>query len=243
MSINLIKNKKLNLNIPEFVCDDNLNKNLQKYEMLSHLNTYCYTIVCGRPGMGKTSFVISLFDKKSKIFYKMFHNVFLVMPSISRNSMKKNIFKKHDESKMWDELNFSTLSDIKNQLTESTEDNKSSILILDDVGATLKNGEIAKLLREIIYNRRHFKCQIIMMVQSIISVPLEIRKMSNNYVLFKPSKMEFENIMNEVLHMNKDTALELLNYAYIDPHDYLFINEPTQKIYKDFDEIIIKSKT
>ena len=42
--------------------------------------------------------------------------------------------------------------------------------------------------------------------------------------------------------MNKDLALEIMNIAYQEPHDYLMLNVDTQKIYRKFDQIIIKPK-
>ena len=177
-SIELKINKnKIDLQIPEFICDGNLNPNLIKYEMLNHMNNYCFTSVVGRPGSGKTSWVVGLLTGKKKeknhVFRKVFNNILLVMPSVSRESMKKNIFKNHDEDKMYDELDYENINDIHNKLVESTKNNESTLLIMDDIGASLKNNEIQKKLREIIYNRRHLKVQIIILIQSLLSTPLE----------------------------------------------------------------------
>ena len=120
------------------------------------------------------------------------------MPTTSRNSMKKNIFKKHTEEKMYDELTYSSITDINNKLESYSEEKETTLLILDDVGASLKNNEIQKTLRKIIYNRRHLKVHIIMMVQSFVSVSKEIRKLFNNIFMFKPSKVEFENLFEEL---------------------------------------------
>ncbi len=89
-------NQKLNLEVPKFVCDHNpLGEHLNKYEMLSHLNSFSFTALVGRPGSGKTSYLISLLTGKGekKVFRKVFEHILLVMPSSSRNSMKKNPFK------------------------------------------------------------------------------------------------------------------------------------------------------
>ena len=164
------------------------------------------------------------------------------MPECSRNSTKDNIFKNHTPDKMYDELTYESLNDIYQKLKTSSNENKKSLLIMDDCGASLKNNDIAKLLREIIYNRRHLHVVIIIMVQSFISLPLEIRKMCSNLILWKPSKVEFENIAHEILQLDRQQALELMNYSYVEKHDYLFITD-TNKIYKNFDEIIINSNT
>ena len=51
MSLELKVNPKLNLEVPKFVCDHNpLGEHLNKYEMLSHLNSFSFTALVGRPG-------------------------------------------------------------------------------------------------------------------------------------------------------------------------------------------------
>jgi ABC-type branched-subunit amino acid transport system ATPase component len=233
----------MDLKIPEFLCDGGLAPHLEKYEMLNNLNGYYFTGILGRPGSGKTSFLVSLLTgkKKDKVFRKVFNNLYLIMPSSSRHSMKKNIFKNHDESKMFDDLTLSNLNDIYNKLEISTLEDESSLLILDDVGASLKNLSIQTLLRKLIYNRRHLKCHIIILLQSFMSVPKEVRKLFNNLIVFKPSKIEFETLCEEIFEMNRDNALQLMNYVYKEPHDYLFLNCLNRKMYKDFNEIILKT--
>jgi hypothetical protein len=67
MSIILKHNKKMDLKIPEFLCDGGLAPHLEKYEMLNNLNGYYFTGILGRPGSGKTSFLCSLLTGKKKI--------------------------------------------------------------------------------------------------------------------------------------------------------------------------------
>ena len=195
MSIQLKINKKMNLKVPEFVCDQSpLGEHLDKYDVLKHLNNYGFNAIVGKPGSGKTSLLISFLTGKgpSKVYRKVFDNVLLVMPNSSIPSMKKNVFKNHHEDKMFNELNFNSMDNIMNKLHSYTEEKENTLLILDDVGASLKNKELQKQLRELIYNRRHLKCQIIMLVQSFTSIPKEIRKSFTNIFMFKPSKVEFE---------------------------------------------------
>jgi KaiC/GvpD/RAD55 family RecA-like ATPase len=242
MKIELKENKKLNLDIPKFVCDDSpLGEHLNEYEMLSHLNSYSFTAVIGRPASGKTSLVVSFLTGKGdkKVFRKVFNNVLIVMPSSSRNSMKKNPFKKHPEEKMFEELDLNTIHSIYNMLLESSEKRENTLLIMDDIGASMKNKEIQKILRKIIYNRRHLKVHIIVMLQSYISIPKEVRKMITNVFLFKPSKVEMENFCDELFETKKDKAIEIMNFVYDKPHEYLMLNVENQKMYKKFDEVII----
>ena len=239
--ISLKKNKGLNLKTPEFLCDGNLAEHLNKYDMLKNFNGYYFSSFIGRPGSGKTSLLVSMLTgrKKDKVFRKVFNNVILVMPSTSRNSMKNNIFKKHVEERMFDELDYKTINTIHKQLLHSSEENESTLLILDDVGAMLKRPEIQETFRKIIYNRRHLKCAIIILLQSYMSIPKEIRKLFNNVVMFKPPKTEFINLFEELFETKKELALDIMSYTYKDPHDWLLLNVPSQRLFKSFDEIIV----
>jgi hypothetical protein len=177
--------------------------------------------------------------KKDKVFRKVFNNVVLVMPTTSRNSMKKNIFKAHVPERMFDELDYKTINTIHKQLLHSSEENESTLLILDDVGAMLKRPEIQETFRKIIYNRRHLKCAIIILLQSYMSIPKEIRKLFNNIIMFKPPKTEFINLFEELFETKKELAQEIMSFTYKDPHDWLLLNVPSQRLFKSFDEIIV----
>ena len=239
MSFVIKKNKKMDLKIPEFVCDGCLSDNLKKYDMLNHMNNYNFLCMIGKPGSGKTSLLISFLSAKgkSKVLRQVYNNILLVMPTSSIKSMKQNIFEKHDPDKMYDQLDYETINEIKTKLDMYSEDNENTLIIMDDVGAELKNAQIQKILKQIIYNRRHLKCSIIMLCQSFLSIPREIRKLVNNIIMFKPSKVEFENFINELFERKKDNIIDLLQ-LYQDKGQYLFLNVDTQRIYYMFDEII-----
>ena len=237
----IIKNKKMDLEIPEFNCDLNpLGLHLNNYPMLSHLNSYSFDVFIGKPGSGKTSLLIMMLQakKENKIYRKVFNNILIVMPSSSIQSMKKNIFKDHDSEKMYDDLNIDSINDIYNKLKLYSEDTENTLLIMDDVGAQIKNNEIQKLLKLIIFNRRHLKCKIIMLCQSYLSIPKEIRKLITNIIMFKPAKTEMENFMTELYETKKEYAIDLLQ-LYKSKGQYLFLNIESQKIYHMFDEVIL----
>jgi hypothetical protein len=59
--------------------------------------------------------------------------------------------------------------------------------------------------------------------------------------MFKPSKKEFEILFDENFEQKKDHALDIMKYVYKEPHDWLMLNVDTQRMFKKFDEIIIKS--
>jgi len=96
------------------------------------------------------------------------------MPEQFRILSKKNIFEKHNEDEMYDELSKTTINDIYLKLNEYTNDNETFLLILDDVGASLKKDDIK--FRKIIFIRRNLNKQIIIMSQSYLLLLKEIKK-------------------------------------------------------------------
>ena len=243
MSLEIKKNKELKLDVPEFICDGGLCENLEKHDLLKHLNAYTFDVLCGKPASGKTSLMIGMLTgkKDKQIYRKVFNNVLVVMPRTSIQSMKKNVFKKHSEEKIFEELDLPTIETIYSKLVEASNEDENTLLILDDVGASLKNNDIQKIFRKIIYNRRHLKTKICILVQSFLSLPKEIRKLLNNIFMFKPSKVEFENLFDELFETNKDVAMDVMNEGYENSHDWLMLNVDSQRIYKNNgDEIIIK---
>ena len=104
---------------------------------------------------------------------------------------------------MYDTLNFESITSIKAKLTAPTAENENTLLILDDVGASLKNADIQKELCEIIFNRRHLKTMIIILVQNFTSMPLSIRKLFTYVICFKPSKKSSRNYAKSCLNFIK----------------------------------------
>jgi hypothetical protein len=97
-------------------------------------------------------------------------------------------------------------------------------------------------LKKLIYNRRHLKLNIIITVQSFVNIPLDVRKNISNLVLFKPSKKEFQIVFDELLETKKDLALEIMKITYEHcDHNFLFLNVPSQRIFRNFDEYKLDS--
>ena len=47
------------------------------------------------------------------------------------------------------------------------------------------------------------------------------------------------NFTEELFERKKDKAIEIMNFAYREKHDYIFLNVENQKMYRNFDEIIM----
>jgi hypothetical protein len=244
MKITIIKNKKPKEQICEMVCDKPLSEHLDKYEITKFMNKHSINLIIGRPGSGKSSFLWAMFNGggKNKIFKKVFNNIYLFMPENSRQSMKNNIFDKLPEEKKYNELNFENLNEVLTKIKSAEPDEKHAI-IFDDMGSYLKNSDVKQLFKELVYNRRHLHTSIFFLVQSWLSLEKDLRKLFTNLIIFKISRSEMDNLINEVIEQKKEHILDIMKIAYDKPHQWLFINVDSNRIFKMWDEIVIEEES
>jgi hypothetical protein len=237
MSFELIKNEKPNLKKCEMLCDEVLNKKLDKYELTKFLNCHQTSLLIGKPKSGKTSLLYSLFENKT-LFRGVFHNIFLFQPSQSRASMKDKLFDDLPEEQKFDELTIDNLQTVINTIKNENRKFNNCILI-DDMTAYLKNNDIMKAFKELVWNRRHLRTSIFFLCQSWFSVPKDIRRVFSNVFIFKTNIEEFENIAEELFEIKKDLLPALRKFVYDKPYEFLFVNVDTQTYFKSWDKINI----
>jgi hypothetical protein len=179
--------------------------------------------------------MVSLLQEK-QAYRKAFDHVFVVMPPSSARSLKKNIFEDHD--KMYDDLDVSTLDSILEHTRKTTKEKQNSLVIIDDFGAALKDNDIQRQLKELIWNRRHLRTSIWILVQSYVSVPLQLRKAVSHLIAYKPrNKVEFHKIFEEVVQLAKETAEDLMRFIFDAKYNFMFLDCTSGQIYKKFDLI------
>jgi len=238
MKLSILEHEKPHLGKTEMLCDMDLHKKLNKYELTKFLNRHSANLLCGRAGSGKTSLLFSMF-KSPDIFKKVFHNIFLFQPFASASSVKNNVFDAIPDDQKFNELTEESLGGVMD-IVRNEDKKYNNAIIFDDMTAYLKHGEVEKLLKELIFNRRHYRTSVFFLVQSYISVPLQIRKLFSNLFIFKVSKKELETIRDEILEtIPKDCVGELSKLVFDKPHEFLFINADSQRLFKKFDEIVI----
>ena len=98
------------------------------------------------------------------------------------------------------------------------------------------------MLKEMIFNRRHLYVSIYFLVQTWYSVPKEIRKLFNNAFIFKVSKNEMENIFEEIIEQKKELIPAISKLVYDKPYQFLFINVESQRMFKNWDELILSTE-
>jgi AAA15 family ATPase/GTPase len=234
--ISIKKNKKPDLKVCKFMCDTKLDDKLDKYELTKFLNKHTVNLIVGKPASGKTNLLYSLFKSK-ELLKGIFDKIIIFQPVQSQKSMKDNIFGKLPDEQRFEELTVENLQDANDQLIEDG----NNCIIFDDMGAYLKNGETKRLFKEMVYNRRHKHLTIFFLVQSWFNVEKDLRKLFTNIFIFKISKSELENIYDEVIETPKEQILEISKMVFDAPYNFLFINTDSNKMFKNFDEIIIKN--
>jgi hypothetical protein len=153
--------------------------------------------------------------------------------------MSDQLFNVLPEEQLFDELNEENLNFVMQEIDSEESPRGNNCIIFDDMTSYLKEPENLKILKNLIFNRRHIHTSIFFLVQTYKSVPKEIRKLFNNMFIFKVSKNELNDIFDEVIEHSKNDLLEISKMVFDKPHEYLFIDTDTQRLFKGFDEILI----
>ena len=238
--ITIQKNKKPKLKACEMICDKELNSKLNKYELTKFLNAHTTNLLIGKPRSGKTSLLYSLFQS-SRCLKKCFHNIYLFQPSHSRGSMKDKLFDKLPDNQKYEELDYVSLDEVMDRIKMSDPDHNNCI-IFDDMTAYLKDYHVEKLLKELVFNRRHLRTSIFFLCQTYISVPKDLRKLFSNLFIFRVNKNELKLIFEEQIEDKTKVNLisEITKLLFDRPFQFLFINTDTQRFFKNFDELLFK---
>jgi hypothetical protein len=248
MNIEIVEHKHPKLKIPECVCDNELHSLLNNYELLklAFNKQSSATLIIGKPGQGKTTFVQSLFSNKNGLRGK-YSKIYLFCPPRSRDSMLDGPLNQLDEERIYDELDYDNLEEVM-EICKMENDNKVKTklkfcLIFDDMGAYLKNKSTLKLFNELMMNRRHMRISVIFLVQTFYSVSREMRRLFSNFFIFKVNKRALTEIFDEILEeQNKELINDIAKIVYDEPHTFLYINSDNGRMFKNWDEIIVNDE-
>jgi len=248
MNIRLIENKKPNLPICKMSCDVKLNKNLDQFELTKFLNRSQSTAIIGRPGSGKTSLLYALFkNEKPSLLRDVFHNIFLFQPKESSNSMSDKIFHNNlpDENLFYD-LTEDNLKEVFERIKEDNESDEYEgvlhhAIIFDDQTAHLRdNPKIKSLLKEILMNRRHLHVSVFFIIQTFKSIEPDLRRLIDNYFIYKTSKESLEQIFSEVIELPSKFIYPISNLVFDAKYNFLFVNVESKTLMKNWDTIVIE---
>lgn len=239
MNIKVKKNNAPNLKLPKFSVDGELHSKLNDYDITKLMNKSNFTLFLGRAGSGKSSLLIS-FMKTPELFKKVYSKIFLFMPAGSRSSINDSFFEKYLSSdQIFDELNYENLQKVYDIAQEIAEDNGQTLIIFDDVQKAFRDTQIAKLFLSMVNNRRHGRLSLWLAMQNYKSLVPQIRMGLTDIFVFKINKTEMQTIFEEHIEQHKENFIELLKYVFKNPHDFMYLNTGSQRIFSNWDEIII----
>jgi DNA replication protein DnaC len=241
MKMYVKEHPKVDLKTIKMNCDFKLHEKLEHTELTkSFFNKTNFTLIVGSCGSGKSTWTISFVKN---LYRKVFNNVYLIMPPSSRASIQDNPFEDLAEDKVHDELDEETINFIYEMLKVNSEENETSLLILDDVQRALKDKSVLKSLKNVIANRRHLKTTTFCIVQNYNALDKSLRALATNIICFANlTPSQFETIREEHLNIDKDTFKKIRKMCYSEPHDWMLINCESERIFKKFDEIIYEEE-
>jgi hypothetical protein len=246
MSIKIKEYKAPNLKMQRFVVDSCLDERLNSFGGIHELiNKSNFILGLGKPGSGKSSLCTGLLGTGVKAggLKKVFHRVYVFIPPSSRNSMKDDFWNKSiPPNQIYDDLTLESLEEVYDICKSNAEEDMNSLIVLDDVQKNLKQKEVQKLFLNIVNNRRHSRVSIFLLAQNYFSIPKMVRSGLTDLFVFKASKKEMEQIFDECYESHKDKFLDILEHCFKKPHDFLYINTNSQRIFSNWDEIIISNE-
>jgi hypothetical protein len=187
---------------------------------------------------------IDSFSNKNGLRGK-YSKIYLFCPPRSRDSMLDGALNKLNEERIYDELNYDNLNDVIEMCKEDNDNELKTklkfCLIFDDMGAYLKNKDTLKLFNSLMMNRRPMYVSLIFLIQTFYSVSREMRRLFTNFFIFKVNKKALTEIFDEILEeQNKDLISDVAKLVYDEPHTFLYINSDNGRMFKNWDEVIIK---
>jgi len=239
MKIEIIQNEVPDMKKPKFTVDGILADKLDNYPLTSTLNKSFILALIGRAGSGKSHFLISMLQS-SNLMKKIFENILIFIPPSSRSSIAGDFWSKNlPEENIYDELNYQNLSDAYQRCKDNAEEGYKSLIIFDDVQKNFK-GDCEKMLLDIFNNRRHIRTSIILAIQSYKSLSKMARSAITNLIIFKVNKSQMSDIFEEQIETMKPIFEQVLNISFKMPHDFISIDTNTQRIFLNWNEILIK---
>ena len=250
MDIKEIVNNDVNPVVPGFSCDEPLDSHRKDKIPYPLPNKHHFMAIVAPPRAGKSSLAVGLLstkkNKKSKrkaLYRGIWDKIYLIAPSSSMRSLKKNIFEELDGSQIADELNVETLERFEKQFEKNSAEDETSLLLIDDQAEQLKSRENQFMLNKLIQNRRHKKLSIWILSQVMNKIPLPTRKLIDNLILIgKPRNLkEARSIFEEMVFMETKHADAIMDYAFQKPHDNLMINTETGELFRNFNKLIFST--
>jgi hypothetical protein len=191
-----------------------------------------FMLITGKPNSGKSTLWINLLIKKSKnTFYKQFDKVYIFSNSIETITEKIHLP---------EEQILPGLDQLEEVLETIRKTKDKTLLVLDDCMSEVKATDH---IMKMIANRRHIGGGVSIIITSQIfnRIPLSIRKMASDVILFNTSnKKELESVFSDFSSLSKPNFLSLCEHIFDhDAHNFMWLQTATETYFKNFNKIII----
>lgn len=221
----------------EFKTDHMLNKRIKP----PFPNQSFFMCIIGKARSGKTTFLINMLTNKN-VYKKVFDKIYLAVPASSRKSLKNDIFTDLPEEQIFNELTpelFTTIQETGEEfINDEAKRPKQQLLIIDDLAIQLKDYE--EELKQLMFNRRHIRLSVVILSQTLRSIPRALRFQTSQLIFFKTSNnLELEIIREEYVMMPKKEFIHLMNFVFDKSHSFIFIDKENEHYYKNFQKIIL----
>lgn len=205
-------------------------------------------LIVGKPGMGKTSLILSLVCKSGKAFNRKFDRVYVWSPSLI--TMEGDPFEMIPDDQKFGEATMDNISEVLEDIKESGD---KILFIFDDVIADIRGtgkGAIENLLQKIFFNRRHLagaggSVSIIATSQTYNKIDPKLRKTASQLIFYcNRQKKETDSIFEEMILIPKKEYLDSLRYIYDKKHNFMYIDttqSENKMIHKNFNQLEITS--
>ena len=196
-------------------------------------------LVVSSPGEGKTTFATSLLTKGGP-YFKKFNRLIVIQPKNSRASYADDPWKNHP--RVHDDLTAEVLQKILDEAKALAEDELNTCVLIDDFAYTLKDKAIERQLRELFFNRRHARISVILISQTLKSIPPSLRRTASHLVVFRPpNAVEAGIIQSEFIFVDRKQAAALWDQVFQQKYDHLLVWTASRRVFRNFDELTLPS--
>jgi len=253
MSIIEVPNEDLDISKIQMICDKCITDAKGRSVAAPLMDTSHFYIISGASGSGKSNLIVNLLksnkttkDKKHKKSYRnAFDNIILVSPSA--HTIKDSPLENISNDQKFDSISEEVFELVDSMTEDSIQENKHTLLILDDISSQLRMKENEKILNQLIKNRRHLNLSIWIVTHKSTDASPALRSNANLIFLFRPkTTREIDTIQSEYMMMSKQRADEIMNAAYKDRYDFLLLDTSLRtgsdfRYFRNYSELIFKN--
>jgi len=253
MSIIEVPNENLTVTKIQMNCDKCITDAKGRSVAAPLMDTSHFYIISGASGSGKSNLIVNLLksnkttkDKKHKKSYRnAFDNIILVSPSA--HTIKDSPLENISNDQKFDSISEEVFELVDSMTDDAIQENKHTLLILDDISSQLRMKENEKILNQLIKNRRHLNLSIWIVTHKSTDASPALRSNANLIFLFRPkTTREIDTIQSEYMMMSKQRADEIMNAAYKDRYDFLLLDTSLRtgsdfRYFRNYSELIFKN--